>query len=148
MRVALDTNVLVYAEGINGAAKAATANAVIDALPPADTVIPAQVLGELFRVLTRKAQWPPRRAREATAQWASTFLIEPTARAALLAALELAVAHRLAIFDAVILAAAAEAGCGLLLSQDMQDGFAWRGVTVVDPFAGKRHPLLARALGA
>jgi hypothetical protein len=30
----------------------------------------------------------------------------------------------------------------LALSEDMQDGFSWRGVTVVNPFASKRHPLL------
>ena len=40
-------------------------------------------------------------------------------------------------------AVAADAGCRLLLSEDLQDGFTWRGVTVVDPFADKPHPLLA-----
>jgi hypothetical protein len=28
----------------------------------------------------------------------------------------------------------------------MQDGFAWRGVTVVDPFAAKMHKRLKRVL--
>jgi len=32
--------------------------------------------------------------------------------------------------DTVILAGAAQAGCRLLLSEDVQDGFTWRGVTV------------------
>ncbi|WP_205963481.1 PIN domain-containing protein [Roseicella aquatilis] len=30
---------------------------------------------------------------------------------------------------------AAEAECRLLLSEDIQDGFTWRGVTVRNPFA-------------
>ena len=44
------------------------------------------------------------------------------------------------------LAAAAEAGCRLLLSEDLQDGFTWSGVTVVNPFAEKKHELLAGIL--
>ena len=41
----------------------------------------------------------------------------------------------------------AEVGCRLLLSEYMQDGFSWRGVTVVNPFAAIRHPLLGALMG-
>jgi len=34
----------------------------------------------------------------------------------------------------------------LLLSQDLQDGFTWSGVTVTDPFSPTRHPVLAAIL--
>jgi predicted nucleic acid-binding protein len=64
----------------------------------------------------------------------------------MLAAADLAVNHQLGIWDAVILCAAAEAGCRLLLSEDMQDGFIWQGVTVTNPFAASRHPLLEAML--
>jgi predicted nucleic acid-binding protein len=46
----------------------------------------------------------------------------------------------------VILAAAAEAGCRLLVSEDMQAGFTWGGVTIVNPFAAKPDPALALLL--
>jgi predicted nucleic acid-binding protein len=46
-----------------------------------------------------------------------------------------------------MLAVAAEGSCRLLLSEDLQDGFSWRGVTVANPFAAVRHPLLAAMLG-
>ena len=55
---------------------------------------------------------------------------------------DVAVGHNLAIWDAIILAAAAEAGCRMLLSEDMQDGFTWGGVTIVNPFAPQPHKLL------
>ncbi len=42
--------------------------------------------------------------------------------------------HHLNIWDAMIFAAAAEAGCDVLLSEDMQDGFLWGGVRVISPF--------------
>ncbi len=48
-------------------------------------------------------------------------------------ALELAVQHRFQIYDAVILTAAAEAECEMLYSEDMQHGFVWRGVKIVNP---------------
>lgn len=50
-------------------------------------------------------------------------------------AMEVATAHRLAFWDAVMLAAAAQANCRILLSEGLQDGFTWRGVTVRNPFA-------------
>jgi predicted nucleic acid-binding protein len=37
---------------------------------------------------------------------------------------------------------AADADCRLVLSEDLQEGFTWRGVTVTNPFGAERHPLL------
>jgi hypothetical protein len=50
------------------------------------------------------------------------------------------------IWSSVILCAASSAGCTLLISEDMHDGFTWGGTTVVDPFAADRHPLPAAVL--
>jgi len=148
MLVALDTNILVYALGINDADRRDRALALIAALPEAKVVIPVQVLGELFRVLTGKAGWRRDVAQSSIAKWQAAFAVAPSTPTGLSGALELAVAHAFPIWDAVILAAASEAGCRLLLSEDMRDGFAWRGVTIVDPLGPGQHPLLARALGA
>jgi predicted nucleic acid-binding protein len=59
----------------------------------------------------------------------------------------LGVDHGLPMWDALILSVAAESGCRLLLSEDFQHGFTWRGVTVVNPYLETRHPLLVAALG-
>ena len=64
-----------------------------------------------------------------------------------LAAADLAADHQLGIWDAVILSAASQSGCRLLLSEDLQEGFTWAGVTVVNPFASPRHALLQTLLG-
>jgi hypothetical protein len=55
--------------------------------------------------------------------------------------------HQLGIWDAVILSAASCSGCRLLLSDDLQAGFTWAGVTVVNPFASPQHALLQALLG-
>jgi predicted nucleic acid-binding protein len=64
----------------------------------------------------------------------------------MVAALELAEQHGLNIWDAIILSVSASAGCRLLLSEDMQHGFEWRGVTIINSFLPQPHPLLLRAL--
>ena len=145
MRVALDTNILAYAEGVNGLAMKRAALALVDKLPQRAVVLPVQVLGELFQVLVRKAGRSPKDARSAILGWRNAFALMETSPATLLAAADLAVSQ-FSIWDAIILCAAAEADCRLLLSEDMQDGFVWKGITVVNPFAKSRHPLLQALL--
>lgn len=145
MKAALDTNILAYAEGVNGASMKKSALDLIGSLPQASVVLPMQVLGELFQVLTRKARRTPAEARSAILGWRNAFALVETSPSVLLAAADLAV-QQFGIWDAVILSAAAEADCRILLSEDMQDGFVWRGVTVVNPFAKRKHSLLQSLL--
>jgi len=146
MRIALDTNILVYAEGGNDPERRRIALDVLDAFPEESVFLPTQVLGELFNVLTRKAGWSREAARDAVLAWRDSMPVIDTSVSTLMAATDLSVDHEFRIWDAVILAAAAEAGCRLLLSEDMHDGFTWRGVTVTNPFASSCHPLLAATL--
>lgn len=147
MIVALDTNVLAYAEGVNDAVRQARALEVIAALPPGGAVVPVQVLGELFRVLTRKVKRPAVEARMAVLSWRDAMKVQDSSDQALVSAMDLAADHGLSIWDALIMAVAAEGRCRLLLSEDLQQGFTWRGVTVTNPFAEAPHPLLGTLLG-
>jgi len=143
MRVALDTNILVYAEGFNGIPKKRAALELVQKLPQESIVLPVQALGELFHVLVKKAGWPAADARRSLMSWQDSFAVVETTGRAMIAAVDLACEHRLSIWDSVIVSAAAEAGCRLLLSEDLQDGFTWSGVTVANPFASSPNPLLA-----
>ncbi len=142
MKIALDTNVLAYAEGINGAERRSAALALIRRLPQEAAIVPVQVLGELFNVLVRKGGKSRSDAREAILSWRDTYPGVETSPETMLAAIDLATDHQLGIWDAVILSAASQAGCRLLLSEDLQEGFTWAGVTVVNPFSSPRHALL------
>lgn len=146
MRIALDTNVLAYAEGVGDAARRDASLALLAELPRDDGLIPAQVLSELYRVLTGKANREAAAAREAILSWADAFMVADSSWRALQSALDLAVDHRLPLWDALILSVTAESGCRLLLSEDFQHGFTWRGVTVINPYLAKPHPLLASLL--
>jgi len=147
MRVALDTNVLVYAEGVNGAPRRKAALAIIERLPPENTFVPVQVLGELFHVLVRKARWAPKEARHSILDWHDTLIPIETSPSVLLRAADLSSEHSVGIWDAVVLSAAAAAGCRFLLSEDLQAGFTWNGLTIVNPFVEPKHELLAELLG-
>jgi predicted nucleic acid-binding protein len=142
VKVAFDTNVLAYAEGVNDAGKRDIVLDLVRRLPQEAAVIPVQVLGELFNVLVRKAGRSRAAARDALLGWRDTFATAETTPQVMLTAADLATDHRFGIWDAVILAAVSQAGCRLLLSEDMQDGFTWGGITVVNPFASPRHALL------
>jgi predicted nucleic acid-binding protein len=143
VRVALDTNVLAYAEGANGAERKTAALELIQRLPAGGALLPVQTLGELFHVLVRKANRTPTQARAAILTWRDAFPLIETSETVIVAAAELAASHRFNFWDGVVLASAVEGGCRLLLSEDLQEGFTWSGVTVTNPFGVSPHPLLA-----
>jgi predicted nucleic acid-binding protein len=142
VRIAFDTNVLAYAEGINGAERRDEALNLIRRLPHEAAVVPVQVLGELCNVLVRKGGKSRSDARNTLLSWRDAFPIAETSPEVMLAAADLATDHQLGIWDAVILSAASQAGCRLLLSENFHEGFTWGGVTVVNPFSSPPNALL------
>jgi predicted nucleic acid-binding protein len=142
MNVALDTSILAYAEGVNGADRKRAALDLVERLTPETTLLPVQALAELFTVLVKKARRTPAVARDAVLSWGDAFPLIETSNEILAAACDLSADHRLSLWDAVIVAGAADARCRLLLTDDLQDGFTWSGVTVVHPFAANRHQLI------
>lgn len=135
---AVDTNILAYDAGLRRVdadeAKIVLAGDNVDMLIKAGTlVIPAQVLAELHHVLQRKGGYPASAAQEIVEDYASVASIVATDIDILGQAFALSADHGLQTYDAIILAAAA--GCDTLYSEDMQAGFVWGGVRIVNPFA-------------
>jgi predicted nucleic acid-binding protein len=146
MLVSLDTNVLVYANRVNDVDRQIKALEILERLPAPRIRIAAQALGELFNVLTLKTKMPRVQAADRVVRLHGAYSILETNPAAIETAVNLATDHAFSIWDAIILSVSASAGCRLLLSEDMQHGFEWRGVTVINPFLPQPHPLLLRAL--
>jgi predicted nucleic acid-binding protein len=135
MRLALDSNVLIYAEGGKDAERRLLAHRIIGGVMPSEIVIPLQAAAETFRWLVKKGGLTHERAAERTRWWTNSFMTQDMDRSVFEGAIALVSAHRLQFFDALILSAAEESGATLLLTEDLQDGFRWRGVTVANPFA-------------
>lgn len=146
-RVALDSNILAYLAGVSRAAeddgKIARVRALIAQLGKSVSfVAPAQALGELFVVLRRSGA-SAEDAREVLHAFADAFGTSASEGRTALSATDLVVDHKLQFWDALIVTAAADAGCSLFLSEDMQHGFVARGLTIVNPLATTLHPKLA-----
>ncbi len=144
--VGLNSNILLYFEGVDGVERRDKAQTIVSSLRLSGLLIPAQGLGEFFRVATGKAGWPPDEAADAMTRWSQACRVQPTTAQTVIEAAALSSTHHFQIWDAIILCAAAEGGCDMLLSEDMHHGFRYRGVTIVNPFADTPHPVLAATL--
>lgn len=131
MRVFLDTNILAYQFDGRDPHKQARARELVMA-GTLDRRISTQVLLELHAVLTRKLGHDRARAEEVLR--AVDFPTVRADRSLVLAAAATAAADQLSVFDALIVEAAARAGCDELWTEDLTHGQTLRGVRVVNPF--------------
>jgi predicted nucleic acid-binding protein len=150
MRIALDSNILVYMVGI---ARVHADEPKIEAVQKlfqqlsgkVRLIAPTQTLGETYNVLQRVGLSRPE-AREKVLELSANLTSVGSDDSTFVSALDLAVDHQLQFWDSLILNAAADAGCTVLLSEDMQSGFEWRGLRIVNPFATEVDRRLARIL--
>ena len=78
LRLTLDTNILAYAEGVNGSSMKQVALDLVQKLPQDTTFLPVQVLGELFNLLVSRAGRTRARARAAILSWRDAFPLVET----------------------------------------------------------------------
>jgi predicted nucleic acid-binding protein len=148
VRFTLDTNILIYALAKQDDAKASTARKLVQRARAQDCVITMQALGELFHVLTGRLRRPVAEAVAAVEEWRAAVPVVTADEACMVDAMDAVVGHSFSSFwDAMLWMTAKRAGCQLLLSEDGDDGRSLRGVTLVNPFASPRAPLLLQALG-
>ena len=146
MRFALDSNILIYAEGVNDMTRQAIALRLIEGIGSADLVVPLQVAGETLMRISKGGRVSKSKAVAIIDSWLARLPVQETTSDVFAGALELAAKHAFQIWDAVILSAAAVAGASVLLSEDMQDGFTWNGVTIINPFADNPAKLVRAIL--
>ena len=136
MAVFVDTNVLLYAVSTVPAeeGKNRTARAILES---DDLVLSAQVLQEFYVQATRATK-PDRLAHEAAVNLVESWLrfrIVETTVPLVQQALATAARWRISYWDAAIIEAARRGGCPEVLSEDLQAGMHFAGVTVRSPFA-------------
>ena len=146
MLAALDSNFMIYAEDMFLDVRRTKALALLKEIPSSRILIPVQSAGETLHWLVKKGKVPKALAAERMGTWLDRYRALPTTMSVLSAARELLQNHDFQVWDSIIFAAAAESGADILLSEDMQDGFTWRGVTIVNPFLPEPSPLLQRLI--
>ncbi len=134
-RFTLDSNILVYAADSREPVRQAAAIEIIARAARRDCLLTPQALAEFFHAVTRKRIMPRAEAARQVRAWTVVFPITNGAgEAALLIAVEAAAARRLQFFDALLLATAREAGCGVVISEDMGEHTHLDGVRVIAAF--------------
>jgi len=129
-----DTNVLVYADDKAAPAKQRRALELAAEHRRSGTgVVSLQVLQEYFVTATRKLNVDARVARRKVELLAEFDVGSPDVRD-VLAAIDLYRLHGINFWDALIIRSAQQAGCSVLLSEDMQGAREIAGVQIVDPF--------------
>lgn len=144
MRSFIDTNVLVYADSADAADKQGVATTLIaDHLRAGTGVISTQVLHEFVDAAIRKLALPLDLVR-ARVRLYSRFETVNASSAAVLDALDLHALHQVSIWDALMLQAARQSGCVVVLTEDLQAGASIAGVRIVNPFEDALPPPVAR----
>jgi predicted nucleic acid-binding protein len=133
-RAFVDTNVLVYAFDDADPAKRDRARSLLaDDVP---LVISAQVIGEFYVVVTRKLPIPLSEAHASAAVDELLRLpVVPIDAELTRAAVSTSRAAQVSYWDALIIEAAAVAGCDRVLTEDLTAGSTIRSVRVENPFA-------------
>lgn len=103
-------------------------------------MLSVQSLGELYVVVTRKKLAAPAAAQIVVDDLATLFPIASPTGSDARAAVAAAVAGQFSYWDALLLATLGRAGCGTVLSEDMNDGATFAGARVRSPFTGERLP--------
>jgi predicted nucleic acid-binding protein len=127
-----DTNVLLYAVALDD-----PRNARAEELLASGGTISVQILNEFVSVARRKILMPWRDVRGALDAFRALCPSPlPITMEMHEAALKIAVQHGYGIYDALVVAAALEAECAILYSEDFQDGQTIDGrLTIRNPFA-------------
>lgn len=143
-RVFIDTNILLYFHERDGHQKKKTVRTWMDMLSDRQAArINLQVLNELTHVLLRKTWFETVDQAFAAIDNFAELGAAPITLAEVATARTIHLRYRYSWWDCLLLASALELGCEFFLSEDLQDGQAIEGLTIVDPFAHSPRQVLA-----
>lgn len=130
----LDTNLFVHLFDDAEPDKQRTARTIVDSDDASRFVVSTQVLSECYVALTRKLGVSEESARAAVTQLAE-FPVVTADRELVLRAMVTSAEAQLSYWDAMIVEAAASAGCDRILTEDLATGSVLRGMQIVNPLA-------------
>lgn len=141
--LSLDANILFYAADNTAGARHHTAKQVVDDATVTGAALSEQVLFEFSHASTRKNKITVADAGAVVRTLLQNFDLILPHDTVVEDTFALMSQHHLSIWDARLLAVCDAHGCSHLLSEDMQDGALYGGVTVVNPFNPANAAMLA-----
>ena len=135
-KIFLDTNVLIYAYSETEPDKRKT---VLEILQRGRIVISTQVINEFIWVMYRKYQVGKDKLQIIGNRFLNIFEVCLIGKNTIKSALNVFVKYKFSYWDSLIIASALESGCGILYTEDMQDGQVIEGrLRIVNPFVSER----------
>lgn len=126
----LDSNILIYIAALDDMKIDRSSELLYG-----ECVISVQVLNEIANVLRRKRKMPWDRVREFLALVEEVAVVMPLDKDSHKIGINIAERYGFSIYDSMIVAAALQAGCDTLYSEDMQHGQSIDGLlTIVNPY--------------
>ncbi len=135
----IDTNLFIYQLEAIDERKSATADRIIrKGIETHNACISFQVVQECLNTVLRKAEIPLSTAqtRNYLENVLAPLLRVPASISLYNQALDVQARYRYGFYDSLIVAAALDAGCTRLYSEDLQDGQRIEGLTIENPFKG------------
>ena len=129
-KVFVDTNILVYMFDFSDKVKQRiSAGRFLALADEGNGVISTQVLQEFFVSAVKKLSMDPLDVKQVLAKFSNFEIITPDLEL-IHDAIDCSILNRLSFWDALIIASAHRAGCGLLLTEDLNHGQIIKGVKV------------------
>lgn len=148
-RFTLDTNILIYGLDRKAGHRHLLAARIVRYARLCDCWLTLQSVSEFYAAVTRKRLVTATDAVAQVVDWFDMFPTVAASEAAVRAALVAAAAGRASYWDLLLVATAAEAGCSVILTEDLDDGGVLHGVRILNPFAGDAlAPEASRLLAA
>ena len=131
----IDTNVFIYLFDETSVEKSRTAEELIrQSLENGSGCISYQVVQETLSIVTRKLKASPEEARQLLDNILEPLWRVNPSRSLFRRGLELQSRYKFGFYDCLIIAAALDAGCKTLYTEDLQHGQQIEGLTIVNPF--------------
>ncbi len=130
-RIALDSNILIYNHSLDHENKRLIARDFFKENP----IVSSQVISEYINVMRRNFKMQKQELLHLCSLWLEKCSIQPVALSTIKLAQNLINRYDFQIFDGIIIAAALEANCNILYSEDMQNGqIVENTLKIVNPF--------------
>jgi predicted nucleic acid-binding protein len=130
-RIALDSNILIYNHSLDNEKKRLIARDFFKEKP----VVSSQVLSEYLNVMQRNFKMQKQELMHLCSLWLEKCSVQPVILSTIKLAQELIGKYNFQVFDGIIIAAALEADCDILYSEDMQNGQIIENMLkIVNPF--------------
>lgn len=132
--ITFDANILIHAMDRMAGERHRLATELVDYAVGRNVCLTLQALSEFYAATTRMNLIEAEQASAMVADWMVLFPVVVATPSAIKLAMHEAANGRYSFWDAMLLAAAGDAGCSLLLSEDMADGARLGPVTIRNPF--------------